>query len=73
MLSLQAENGYALQDIVTHVHPFIFQIDFPTNVKLEILKKLADVEYQLSAGGSEKVQLPAFISIFQLAREMKNK
>lgn len=73
MLLLQAENGYALQDILTHVHPFIFQIDFPANIKLEILEKLADIEYQLSAGGSERVQLPAFISIFQSARDMKAK
>ena len=69
LLSLQYEQGYALQDIITKIHDEIFKISFSTKIRIEILEKLAEIEYQLSAGGSEKVQVAAFVAAFQAARD----
>ena len=47
-----------------------FSVDFPKEVKIEILEKFAEIEMQLSGGGSEKVQLAALVGAFQCARNV---
>lgn len=54
---------------ITTVIVLYFTVDFPKNIKIEILEKLAEIEIQLSGGGSEKVQLAAFVGVFQCARD----
>lgn len=65
---LKKEKGIALQDILTEVHKYVHKIDFPTNTKIMILDKMADIEYRLAAGASEKIQTTALLSIFQRAK-----
>lgn len=65
---LKKEKGIALQDILTEVHKYVHKIDFPTNTKIMILDKMADIEYRLAAGASEKIQTTALVSIFQRAK-----
>ncbi|KAH9397594.1 Replication factor C (RF-C) subunit [Tyrophagus putrescentiae] len=71
ILALQHEKGYALQDIITRIQAQIFAIEFPKDVKVAILEKLADIEMQLSGGGSEKVQMAALVGAFQCARDVQ--
>lgn len=65
---LQTEQGLALVDIVTHIHPLVMSVDFPSPVHMYILSELSDVEYRLSSGTNEKIQLAGLISIFMIAR-----
>ncbi|KAL5015973.1 hypothetical protein ScPMuIL_005562 [Solemya velum] len=67
---LKTAKGLALQDILTEVHQYVHRIDLPIHVKIHLLEKMADVEYRLSAGTSEKIQLSSMISAFQLARDL---
>ncbi|RWS17667.1 Replication factor C subunit 5-like protein [Dinothrombium tinctorium] len=66
---LQKAKGLALQDIVTQVHVYVHEIDFTSEIKIEILEKLSAIELHLSLGGSEKLNLSSLISAFQTARD----
>lgn len=65
---MKIEKGLALQDILTEVSMFVGKITFPKLVKAGIYTKLADLEYHLNNGGSEKIYLSAMIAAFQNAR-----
>lgn len=67
--NLKTLKGLALQDVLTQVHIFIHKIELPVNVKLMLLTKMADVEFRLASGTSEKIQLSSLIAAFQVARE----
>uniref|UniRef100_A0A2P2I735 Activator 1 subunit 5 n=2 Tax=Hirondellea gigas TaxID=1518452 RepID=A0A2P2I735_9CRUS len=60
--------GLALQDIITEIHGYIHRIDFPTRVRISLVKALANAEERLCAGASEKLQLSAVVGAFTLAK-----
>lgn len=61
---LQTFKGLALQDILTEIHLYVHKIEFPPNVRIFLLEKMADVECRLSAGCSEKLQLGSLVAAF---------
>jgi replication factor C subunit 3/5 len=67
LLAIQAEKGLALQDMLTRIHPFVHKFKFSSKIKAELLAKMANIEYNLSAGGSEKLQTGALVGAFQTA------
>lgn len=66
---LKVKKGLALQDILTEVHKFLHKVDLPSKVLAELIAKMADIEYRLTAGTNEKLQLSALIAAFQIARD----
>ncbi|KAG0038502.1 Subunit of heteropentameric Replication factor C (RF-C) [Podila clonocystis] len=71
---LKTMKGMALQDILTEVYNSMeIYEDLPDNAKVYILDKIADVEYKLSTGSSEKMQLTSLIGSFKIAVEMMAK
>lgn len=79
--ALQLEKGLALQDLVTRLHLMIHDSDLilsqesegeiGTERKMNLITDLADVESQLSSGGSEKIQLAALVSAFHEVAQRK--
>ena len=67
--SLMINSGFSLVDIVTELFQVASRIDFPPKVRARLNVTLAQIEYDLSRGASEKLQLATLISVFQLARE----
>lgn len=67
---LRTSKGLALQDILTEVHKFMERIDFPPHVRIFLLRGIAELEYRLSLGTNEKLQLGALVSLFYNARNM---
>ncbi|XP_030761249.1 replication factor C subunit 5 [Sitophilus oryzae] len=65
---LKKLKGLALADILTEVHKFVHRIEFPFEVMAKLLDKMADIEYRLSRGANENIQLTGLISAFQLVR-----
>ncbi|NXU69137.1 RFC5 factor, partial [Horornis vulcanius] len=45
-------------------------VDFPPSIRIQLLIKLADIEYRLAAGTSEKIQLSSLIAAFQVVRDL---
>lgn len=48
---------------------WVFQIELPSNVRVELVDRMADVEYRLAFGTSEKLQLGALVGAFAQAAE----
>ncbi|PIK59007.1 hypothetical protein BSL78_04107 [Apostichopus japonicus] len=68
---LKTVKGLALQDVVTEVHTYVHRIEFPKNVRIHLLEKMADIiEHRIAAGTSEKIQLGSLVAAFQIARDM---
>lgn len=68
--SMQAHQGFALVDIVRGLGPLCFRLGgMPQSVRAKLVSALADVEYALAFGVSEKLQLGAVVGAFAEARE----
>uniref|UniRef100_F6VJP4 Replication factor C subunit 5 n=2 Tax=Equus caballus TaxID=9796 RepID=F6VJP4_HORSE len=67
---LKTLKGLALHDILTEIHLFVHRVDFPTSVRIHLLTKMADIEYRLSVGTNEKIQLSSLIAAFQVTRDL---
>lgn len=72
LANLKTTKGYALADILTELHRYVHKIDFPREIRIHLLVKMADIEYRLANGATEKVQLSALISAFQKARQVES-
>ncbi|XP_071447170.1 replication factor C subunit 5-like isoform X1 [Hetaerina americana] len=65
ILELKSVKGLALEDILTEIHSYVHRIEFPAEIRIHLLIKMAEVEHRLSLGTSEKVQLSSLVSAFQ--------
>jgi len=68
--ALKTSKGYALQDILTDLVPYVQAVDFPSKVRIYLTEKLADLEYRLASGTNERMQLAGMVGIFAVARDM---
>ncbi|GJP48211.1 hypothetical protein CLOM_g7481 [Closterium sp. NIES-68] len=68
ILSVKEVKGLALIDIVRYLHGFIVTVDMPADVRIDLFDAMADIEYRLTFGTSEKVQLGALVGAFTHAR-----
>ena len=64
------EYGYALCDIVTVISVKLLQIGFPDAVLSYLLDHLSTLEFRLSHGCNERLQVGAFVGTFTVARAM---
>lgn len=64
------ELGYALIDIATALSSLVLETQFPPPIHAHILDKLSNVEYALSHGCNEKLQIGALVGAFSVARDM---
>lgn len=55
-------------DIVREVTMFVFKIKMPPDVRVQLINDLADIEYRLSFGCDDKLQLGSVIATFTHAR-----
>ncbi|CAL5386932.1 unnamed protein product [Camellia sinensis] len=65
---MKARKGLALVDIVREVTMFVFKIKMPPDVRMQLINDLADIEYRLSYGCNDKLQLGSLIATFTRAR-----
>ncbi|CAL5384885.1 unnamed protein product [Camellia sinensis] len=65
---MKARKGLALVDIVREVTMFVFKIKMPPDVRVQLINDLADIEYRLSFGCNDKLQLGSLIATFSRAR-----
>uniref|UniRef100_A0A8D0RJN6 Replication factor C subunit 5 n=2 Tax=Sus scrofa TaxID=9823 RepID=A0A8D0RJN6_PIG len=70
IMELKTLKGLALNDILTEIHLFVHRVDFPSSVRIHLLTKMADIEYRLSVGTNEKIQLSSLIAAFQVTRDL---
>ena len=65
-----AEYGYALVDINTAVSVRVTELEMPSACLAMLIDKLSNVEYRLSHGVNEKMQIGALVGAFICCRQM---
>ena len=68
--ALKASQGLALADIITALGEELRKLDVPAEVMITWLDGLAEVEYRLSAGGSEVLQTGAVVGVVRNGAEL---
>lgn len=66
--NMKGRKGLALVDIVREVTMFVFKIKMPSDARVQLINDLADIEYRLSFGCNDKLQLGSLIASFTKAR-----
>jgi DNA polymerase III delta prime subunit len=64
--------GLALEDIIKGMHKLVLQTQFPMKMKALIIEEISEIEYRLSFGGIEKIQVAAFIGSFINCRTIQS-
>ena len=70
---MKREKGLALQDIIGGVFDDLEQLELKPNVRIFVYDKLAAIEYRLSMGGTEKIQLSAMVATVKQAVDLQAK
>ncbi|PAV84663.1 hypothetical protein WR25_00755 [Diploscapter pachys] len=65
--------GYSLSDIIAHLHDIIFQLELPSDALAQVVAGLADCEYRLAGGTSDRIQIAGLVAIFFKARSVMAK
>ncbi|XP_062098803.1 replication factor C subunit 5 [Humulus lupulus] len=65
---MKSRKGLAIIDIVREVTMFVFKIKMPAKVRVQLINDLADIEYRLTFGCNDKLQLGSLIASFTQAR-----
>lgn len=67
---LQTEKGVSLVDVLTFLHELVLRVQFPPSILTFLVSQMANVEYNLSFGGPESLQLMGLVGAFQVAQHM---
>lgn len=65
---IKNRKGLALVDIVREVTMFVFRIKMPSDVRIKLIEEMSNIEYRLSFGCSDKLQLGSLTSAFARTR-----
>ena len=67
--ALIKEYGLSGQNIIKNIHREIYELDIAERMKIELSKLLAEIEYRLSQGGTEEIQLQALLANIIMLQE----
>ncbi len=70
---MKNEKGLALQDIISGVFGQLDGLEVAAHTRVWLYDRLAGVEYRLSMGGTEKIQLSAMVAIVKQAVDLQAK
>ncbi|GAB4844153.1 Subunit of heteropentameric Replication factor C (RF-C) [Ancistrocladus abbreviatus] len=65
---MKTRKGLALVDIIREVTMFVFKIKMPSDIRVQLINDLADIEYRLTFGCNDKLQLGSLLASFTRAR-----
>ncbi|VDK56001.1 unnamed protein product [Gongylonema pulchrum] len=61
---IRSVRAFALSDILNSMHDYIFRLSIPQEVFCRLMVSMAEIEYRLSQGCSDRLQLGALIGAF---------
>jgi replication factor C small subunit len=61
--------GLSGQNIIKNIHREIYELEIAERMKIELSKLLAEIEYRLSQGGTEEIQLQALLAKIIMLQE----
>ena len=68
---LLLKQGLAGSDIITEIHRQIYNLPLEEEDKVKLIEKCGDIEFRISEGGNELIQLEALLAYFLLFSKRK--
>ena len=68
--TMKLQKGLALQDILGAVHDALQELELSKQTRITILDLLATIEYRLSMGATEKIQVSAMVAGIKTAIDL---
>ena len=70
---IQLDHGVSLIDILTSLNEYLYAVKLPMNVRCKVLIDMANIEYSLSTGALESLQLGSLVGSFYQIRILLSK
>ncbi|MDD1720990.1 MAG: replication factor C small subunit [Euryarchaeota archaeon] len=67
--SLIKEQGLSGSDILIQVHRALLKADIPDPLKVRLIDRIGEIDFRLSEGANERIQLEALIADFMLSNQ----
>lgn len=67
--SLIKEQGLSGGDILTQIHKALLKAQIPDPLKVQLIDRVGEIDFRLSEGANERIQLEALIAEFMLASQ----
>jgi replication factor C small subunit len=64
--SFLLEQGLSAGDIINQIHRAVFDLNIPDRVKVKLIDKIGEIDFRLTEGATERIQLEALIAEFML-------
>jgi replication factor C small subunit len=69
--NLLLEQGLSGEDVLIQLHRAMLEVSLPDKLKLQLLDRIGEVDFRLTEGANERIQLEALLAYFAIASEMK--
>ncbi len=70
---LLIEYGLSGEDIVDQIHRIIFELGVSDEVKIRLIERLGEVDFRLTEGANERIQLEALLAQFMLEGKFRSR
>lgn len=67
--SLLLEQGLSGEDVLIQLHRAMLELSLPDVLKLQLLDRIGEVDFRLTEGANERIQLEALLAFFAIASE----
>ena len=71
ILEIRGRKSLALEDVLLELHKGVMKTKFPDDMKIYLVSRMAEVEYRLTQGSNEKVQIASIVGAFIEVRSFK--
>ncbi|MGC9115604.1 MAG: hypothetical protein ACP5HH_06350 [Fervidicoccaceae archaeon] len=74
LTKMLTENGFSADDIIKQIHSELFRMNIPEEILIEIIDKLAEINFMISEGADERINMDALVAKLTLySRKIENK
>ncbi|CAD7767977.1 Replication factor C small subunit [Candidatus Methanoperedenaceae archaeon GB50] len=66
---LLLEEGLSGEDVLAQLHRAVFEVNIPEKSKLQLMEKIGEVDFRLTEGANERIQLESLLAYFAIIGE----
>ncbi len=66
---LLMEEGLSGEDVLAQLHRAVFEVNIPEKSKLQLMEKIGEVDFRLTEGANERIQLESLLAYFAIIGE----
>jgi len=67
---LLLEEGLSGEDVLIQLHRAVFEVNIPERSKLQLMEKIGEVDFRLTEGANERIQLESLLAYFAIIGEL---